>query len=1054
MPHLKAGLVVAQRYRLDSPLGAGGQGEVWTAWDLVANAQRAIKRIDLPSSRRRVWEEGMLAARLEVHPNLVSTLDVIRSGPDLLLVMNHVPGVPLSELSPVSDEEIFASVLVHTACALAHLHQADATSHSAVVHRDVKPANILVQQRDESATGMPVATLVDLGLVANVGARDGRRGTIEYMPPDVILAGTYVPEDDVYSLGAVGWHMLTGGPPHSARGLGPHAFARSVKTPSLASVSDVIPDWASAYSHVLESALVTRSPHPARRRGPLRPRAVEFAQAVAELAWPAGFPEPVRELLLRARVGAMPDRVRINLDEGAEPTPDDATLRLLQLARRRARIWPLQIHRGPARLRLTYGVLAERAGRRQEAARAFRSAADVDSPYGLARAGEALLGRDDPGAIELFSQADAKGSAFGALLLGRGLVDSDSNAAIEAFGRAAERGSAQGAWELVAALEATGDAEGVAAALDRAALLGHPEACQRAGKLAEELGRPTEAERLYRRAGTAEARYRRALLDISRGDKESAEEVLWSLYHEGEADRVWESLHELLKQSDVPRMWEVLREAASAGRPHARRILGWRLIAALPTSVEANNVLRAAVRGIDGTQDGGAALPLAVSELALGRPKEALALLSDLKAQDKSAVRLQGLVEMAVRLDLSDRTGAESALDRTPLGQVHPMLWQSIDQPLRELAGSNARAAYFLADCIRRRCGDPLAEDVRHELRRLYKTACQTGDQLAYADLAWITPDEGERQLALQAAAARGNAWAMSELFRAGIFDPWTEVGVRDRIEPALHRAAKMTKASDPDRAFQLLREAEAIRCKHASFELGHELVKRYGWYHTEVEHAFGRADLRGHGQAAHELGTLLYSKYRDNRSAIAAYRRAVARGAKSAWINLGVALERERDFNGAEHAYRGGLDAGDPDAGAWLALLLRDHLGRPEEALRVALETSPHITVGPMAHSMLGRFFADHDEHDKARRHLELGDEAGSAWAAYRRSWYLDPADAHAALDRAEARLHNATDALWLYQSDRHTLLRNIEEKRAGLPPRYTRRVPWLVLRPPADSD
>jgi serine/threonine protein kinase len=206
---IRRGEVFANRYRVIRRLGEGGMATVWLAEDERLGREVAIKRLrtDAPEeSLTRFRREARLGATLN-HPNFVSVYDTIATDEGALIVMEYVPGRSLEELmkrGPMKRSEA-VSILRGAAAALDHAHQED------VVHRDVKPANILV--RDDGTV-----KVADLGIARAIDATqitaEGRViGTMPYMAPERMrAAGAGGPASDVYALAAVAYELLSGSP--------------------------------------------------------------------------------------------------------------------------------------------------------------------------------------------------------------------------------------------------------------------------------------------------------------------------------------------------------------------------------------------------------------------------------------------------------------------------------------------------------------------------------------------------------------------------------------------------------------------------------------------------------------------------------------------------------------------------------------------------------------------------------------------------------------------------------------------------------------------------
>lgn len=209
--------MIAGRYRLERELGRGAMGAVWLATDEVLGRSVALKQLIALDgvSDAAVEREAQLAARL-VHPNVVAVFDLVRDDDKPWLVMEYVEGKTLAHMVrddgalPIEDA---ARLIGQIASALRSAHAAG------IVHRDVKPANIVVGRADR-------AKLTDFGIARGVDSQTTQTGQVTgspaYLAPEIATGGRANPASDMWSLGATLFQALTGEPPY---GIGDNALA-------------------------------------------------------------------------------------------------------------------------------------------------------------------------------------------------------------------------------------------------------------------------------------------------------------------------------------------------------------------------------------------------------------------------------------------------------------------------------------------------------------------------------------------------------------------------------------------------------------------------------------------------------------------------------------------------------------------------------------------------------------------------------------------------------------------------------------------------------------
>jgi serine/threonine protein kinase len=204
--------VIAGRYTLEREIGRGGSGTVHLARDEVLGRQVAMKRIGvIPGSddadRERAEREARLAAALN-HPHVVSVFDLVDADDVRWLVMEYVDGETLSDRvrtsGPLEDTEA-ARLLAQTADALVEAHG------RGIVHRDVKPSNILIAGGAAKLNDFGIARAADDPSLTQTGLVTGSPA---YLAPEVASGSSATPASDVWSLGATLYHAVTGAPPY------------------------------------------------------------------------------------------------------------------------------------------------------------------------------------------------------------------------------------------------------------------------------------------------------------------------------------------------------------------------------------------------------------------------------------------------------------------------------------------------------------------------------------------------------------------------------------------------------------------------------------------------------------------------------------------------------------------------------------------------------------------------------------------------------------------------------------------------------------------------
>ncbi len=217
--------MIADRYSLDREIGRGGMGSVWLATDEVLGRRVALKRIGLlpgasSTDLARAEREARLAARLN-HPNVVAVFNLVVADDERWLVMEYVEGTTLAERvrheGPMAPDE--AARLLHQA-AVGLL----AAQEAGVVHRDVKPSNILLDRAGVvKLTDFGIAHVVTDPSLTQTGLVSGSPA---YLAPEVASGERATAASDVWSLGATLFHLLSGHPPYD---MGDHVLSGLVR---------------------------------------------------------------------------------------------------------------------------------------------------------------------------------------------------------------------------------------------------------------------------------------------------------------------------------------------------------------------------------------------------------------------------------------------------------------------------------------------------------------------------------------------------------------------------------------------------------------------------------------------------------------------------------------------------------------------------------------------------------------------------------------------------------------------------------------------------------
>lgn len=203
------GQIIHRRYRLDALIAHGGMGEVWKAWDTILHRTVAVKvlRSDVLADRQhleRLRMEAHNSADL-AHPNIAALFDYYEEDGAGFIVMEYVPNESLAQIykrEKRMEPTKLLAILSQVARGLYVAHE------RGVIHRDVKPANIMVAPNGQ-------VKITDFGVSystnqAPITAAGMVVGTAQYISPEQAQGKTATPQSDIYSLGVVAYEGLAG----------------------------------------------------------------------------------------------------------------------------------------------------------------------------------------------------------------------------------------------------------------------------------------------------------------------------------------------------------------------------------------------------------------------------------------------------------------------------------------------------------------------------------------------------------------------------------------------------------------------------------------------------------------------------------------------------------------------------------------------------------------------------------------------------------------------------------------------------------------------------
>lgn len=283
------------RYRDVEAIGRGGMGDIFRAVDAELGRTVAIKLLADRFARdeqlrARFRREALAAARVSGNPHIVTIFDVAEHGGRPLIVMEYLAGGSLEDRvrgrAPCAVPQVLAW-LDQAAAAL------DAAHEAGVVHRDVKPGNLLLDERDQLKVG-------DFGIASAAGLDSFTKtgtilGTAGYLSPEQAVGERATPASDRYSLAVVAWELLVGRRPFEAENATAEALAHAnAPIPRIQRANPTLPvEYDTVFRRGLAKDPADRFGSAAELVGALRRATEDAAGATATLdAWPA--PSPAR----------------------------------------------------------------------------------------------------------------------------------------------------------------------------------------------------------------------------------------------------------------------------------------------------------------------------------------------------------------------------------------------------------------------------------------------------------------------------------------------------------------------------------------------------------------------------------------------------------------------------------------------------------------------------------------------------------------------------------------------------------------------------------------
>lgn len=247
--------IIAQRYEILSRIGEGGMALVYLARDQRTGHHVAVKFLrpefrDNPDFLARFHREATAASKVS-HHNIVNLLDVSVDSENPYIVIEYVDGKTLKDIIRERKrlpEDVAAQIAIRILSALQHAH------HAGIIHRDIKPQNVLVNHQGYiKVSDFGIARMVDANTATISDGNQSVMGSVHYFSPEQARGETATVSSDIYSVGVVLYEMLTGQLPFE--GDTPVAIALQHVQVKPRPIREIVPEVSPAIEGVVMQAL-------------------------------------------------------------------------------------------------------------------------------------------------------------------------------------------------------------------------------------------------------------------------------------------------------------------------------------------------------------------------------------------------------------------------------------------------------------------------------------------------------------------------------------------------------------------------------------------------------------------------------------------------------------------------------------------------------------------------------------------------------------------------------------------------------------------------------